>query len=105
VLVHEREEKPPAVRQNHVLFIRTAGGGTFQGTWHRDPLPGERAANWPAGLCCGGCERGSPRDFKTASAEYVFETTAELDEVEFQKSQLKTRLGFYVGQLGRNGER
>ena len=40
-----------------------------------------------------------------ASAECVFETTAELDEVEFQKSQLKTRLGFYVGQLGRNGER
>jgi aldehyde dehydrogenase (NAD+) len=30
------------------------------------------------------------RDFKTASAEYVFETTAELDEVEFQKSQLKS---------------
>jgi aldehyde dehydrogenase (NAD+) len=30
------------------------------------------------------------RDFKTASSEYVFETLAEVAEVEFQKSQLKS---------------
>jgi hypothetical protein len=30
------------------------------------------------------------RDFKTASSEYVFETAAELLEVEYQKSQLRS---------------
>jgi acyl-CoA reductase-like NAD-dependent aldehyde dehydrogenase len=34
-------------------------------------------------------QKAMARDFKTASQEYVFETLAELGEVEFQKSQLK----------------
>jgi aldehyde dehydrogenase (NAD+) len=36
-----------------------------------------------------GLQNAMARDFKTASQEYVFETLAELGEVEFQKSQLK----------------
>jgi aldehyde dehydrogenase (NAD+) len=34
-------------------------------------------------------QKAMAQDFKTASQEYVFETLAELGEVEFQKSQLK----------------
>lgn len=34
-------------------------------------------------------QKAVAQDFKTASQEYVFETLAELGEVEFQKSQLK----------------
>jgi aldehyde dehydrogenase (NAD+) len=34
-------------------------------------------------------QKAMAQDFKTASREYVFETLAELGEVEFQKSQLR----------------